>query len=177
MIKMSKQTVDNLKAAFAGESQARNFYTFWAWAARKEGWLKIAEIFEETANNEKEHAELILKMLNGINATSENLKVAIDKETYEYKDMYPEFEKVAKEEGFDEAAKFFKLVQEVEEHHAARFQRLLDHLEKGDLLKKEQSIKWKCRECGYIIEGNEPPEKCPLCDHDKSYYEPLHEEF
>ncbi|MFZ5942606.1 MAG: rubrerythrin family protein [Bacillota bacterium] len=174
---MSKQTVDNLKAAFAGESQARNFYTFWAGVAKKEGWLKIAEVFEETARNEKEHAEVILKLLNGINSSSENLKVAIDKETYEYEDMYPKFEKVAREEGFTEAANYFKLVQQVEKHHADRFAKLLGSLENDTLLKKDESIKWKCRECGYIADGNEPPAKCPLCGHDKSYYEPFMEEF
>ncbi|WP_227765358.1 rubrerythrin family protein [Zhaonella formicivorans] len=174
---MTKQTVDNLKAAFAGESQARNFYTFWAGMARKEGWIKIAEVFEETAKNEKEHAEIILKLLNGINTSGENLKVAIDKESYEYADMYPEFERIAREEGFTEAANFFKLVAEVEKHHAERFRRVLGLLNEEKLLKKEASIKWKCRECGYIAEGNEPPHKCPLCGHDKSYYEPLIEEY
>lgn len=174
---MSKQTVDNLKAAYAGESQARNFYTFWANVAKKEGWLKIAEIFEETAKNEKEHAEVILKLLNGINPSAENLKVAIDKESYEYKEMYPEFERIAREEGFIEAANFFKLVADVEKHHAERFQRVLSLLNEEKLLKKDTSIKWKCRECGYIVEGKEPPEKCPLCGHEKSSYEPFLEEY
>lgn len=174
---MTKQTVDNLKAAYAGESQARNFYTFWANVARKEGWLKIAEVFEETARNEKEHAEVILKLLNGINDTAENLKVAIDKETYEYHDMYPEFERVAKAEGYDEAARYFKTVQQVEKHHAQRFETLLSLLKEQALLKKDDKIAWKCRECGYIVEGNEPPTKCPLCGHAKEVYEPLIEEY
>ncbi|MTI81727.1 MAG: rubrerythrin family protein [Firmicutes bacterium] len=174
---MAKQTTENLKAAYAGESQARNYYTFWAGVAKKEGWLKVAEIFQETANNEKEHAEQLLKLLKGINGTKENLQAAIDKETYEYEDMYVEFEKVAREEGDQEAAELFKRLQEVEKHHADRFQRLLNLLNDNKLLQKDQKIKWKCRECGYIHEGNEPPEKCPLCKHPKEYYEPLVEEF
>lgn len=172
-----RKTEDNLKAAYAGESMARNYYTFFAHMARKEGWLKIAEIFEETANNEKEHAEVILKLLRGINDSRENLKASIDKESYEYKDMYPHFEEVARQEGETEAAKFFSLVQQVEKHHAQRFERLLNLLEKSELLRKGESIGWKCRECGYIHEGEEPPEKCPLCGHGKEYYEPLVEEY
>lgn len=174
---MAKQTVDNLKAAYAGESQARNYYTFWASVARKEGWLKIAEIFEETAKNEKEHAEVILKLLKGINSSKENLQNAIDKELYEYNDMYPEFERIAREEGENAAAEFFKHVQQVEKHHADRFKKMLELLEGNSLLKKDTSIKWKCRECGYIHEGTDPPDKCPLCQHPKEYYEPLVEEY
>jgi rubrerythrin len=174
---VGNQTIDNLKAAYAGESQARNYYTFWAGVARKEGWLRIAEIFEETAKNEKEHAEVILKLLKGINDSAENLKVAIDKETYEYQDMYPEFERIAREEGQTAAGNFFARVQEVEKHHAERFKRLLEHLQGGSLLKKESSIKWKCRQCGYISEGTEPPSACPLCSHGREFFEPLVEEF
>jgi len=174
---MIKQTADNLKAAYAGESQARNYYTFWAGVARKEGWLKVAEIFEETGKNEKEHAEVILKLLKGINDSSINLKAAIDKETFEYQDMYPEFEKVAREEGELEAANFFALVQQVEKHHADRFARILAQLEGNTLLIKDRAIKWKCRECGFVHEGKEPPYECPLCRHRKEYYEPMNEEF
>lgn len=174
---MTKQTIDNLKAAYAGESQARNYYTFWAGVARKEGWLKVAEIFEETGKNEKEHAEVILKLLKGINDSSTNLKAAIEKETFEYQDMYPEFEKVAREEGEADAANFFALVQQVEKHHADRFARILAHLQGNTLLRKDKAIKWKCRECGFVHEGNEPPYECPLCQHAKEYYEPVQEEF
>ena len=174
---MTTKTENNLKAAYAGESQARNYYTFWAGVARKEGFLKVAEIFEETANNEKEHAEKILKLLNGIKDSKENLKSAVEKESYEYHDMYPEFEKIAREEGNMEAAQLFKLLQQVEKHHAERFQKLLEQLENGTLLKKDQSVTWKCRECGFLHEGTEPPVKCPLCGHDRSSYELLSEVF
>lgn len=174
---MSNQTEDNLKAAFAGESQARNKYTFFASVARKEGWLEIAEIFEETANNEKEHAEIILKLLKGIGDSKANLKAAIAGESYEYEDMYPEFAKVAREEGQTEAAKYFEEVAKVEKHHAERFKALLETLENGKLLQKDQPTKWKCRECGYIHEGTTPPDNCPLCNHDKKYYELLCECF
>ncbi|WP_031515775.1 rubrerythrin family protein [Desulfofalx alkaliphila] len=170
---MSKKTIDNLKAAYAGESQARNNYTFWAGVARKEGWLEVAEYFEETAANEKEHAEQILKLLNGINGTEKNLQAAVENESFEYEDMYVEFEKVAREEGEEEAAELFKALQKVEKHHAERFAQLLELLKQGKLLYKDQPVKWKCRECGYIYEGNEPPEECPLCKHPKKYYRPL----
>jgi rubrerythrin len=174
---MANKTTGNLKAAYAGESQARNYYTFWGGVARKEGWLKIAEVFEETAKNEKEHAEQLLKLLKGINNTEENLKASIEKETYEYEDMYKEFERVAREEGEQEAAELFKHLQLVEKHHADRFNKMLSLLKENKLLQKDQSIKWKCRECGYIHDGNEPPEVCPLCKHPKEYYEPLIEEY
>lgn len=150
---------------------------FWPGVARKEGWLKIAEVFEETANNEKEHAEQLLELLNGINTTEENLIAAIEKETYEYEDMYKEFERQAREEGEQEAAELFKHLQLVEKHHADRFNKILSLLKNKQLLQKDHSIKWKCRECGYIHEGNEPPEVCPLCKHPKKYYEPLVEEY
>ena len=174
---MSQRTEANLKAAYAGESQARNYYTFWAGVARQEGWHKIAEIFEETAKNEKEHAEVILHLLGDINDSASNLQAAIEKETYEYQEMYPEFERVATEEGNTAAADFFRAVQQVEKHHAERFRRLLAELQSGTLLKKPSTIKWKCRECGFIFEGTEPPATCPLCGHSKEYYEPLVEQF
>jgi len=170
---MSKQTIDNLKAAFAGESQARNKYTFFASVARKEGWLEIAEIFEETAKNEQEHAEIILKLLKGIGDSKFNLQAAIDGETYEWEDMYPSFAKVAREEGETEAAKYFEEVAKVEKYHAQRFKELLEELERGELLKKPEKVQWQCRECGYIWEGNEPPANCPLCGHKKEYYKEL----
>lgn len=173
---MSK-TRDNLLAAFAGESQARNKYTFFASAAKKEGLLQISEIFEETAGNEKEHAEVIFKLLHGIGDTKANLKVANEGETYEWTEMYPEFLKIAREEGETEAAKYFERVIEVEKRHAERFQDLLTILENGELYKKAQSTKWICRECGYVVEGNEPPEKCPLCSHSKEYYQVFSEKY
>ncbi len=169
---MGEKTVNNLLAAFAGESQARNKYTFFASVARKEGWLEIAEFFEEAAKNEKEHAEIIFKLLKGIGDSKANLQVAIAGETYEYKDMYPAFLKDALEEGETAAAQYFETVATVEEHHAKRFAELFSGLEQGKLLQKDTSVKWKCRECGFIHEGSEPPDKCPLCGHDKTYYKP-----
>ena len=173
---MSK-TEENHLAAFAGESQARNKYDFFAKVARKEGFEKLAEFFEETAINEHEHAKLIFKLLKGIGDSKKNLQTGIEGETYEYTDMYPGFAKVAREEGEIEAAMFFETVSKVEEQHAKRYKSLLENLESDKLLKKDQSIKWKCRKCGYIHEGKEPPERCPLCDHPKGYYEPLCENY
>ncbi|MDA8235346.1 MAG: rubrerythrin family protein [Clostridia bacterium] len=170
---MSKRTIENLKAAFAGESQARNKYTFFASVAKKEGWLEIAEVFEEAARNEKEHAEIIFKLLKGIGDSKANLQTAIDGENFEWMDMYAEFAKVAKEEGETIAADFFENVAKVEKYHAQRFQQLKDQLEKGELLNKPASINWQCRECGYLWEGSEPPAKCPLCGHGKEYYKPM----
>ncbi len=169
---MSNQTHQNLIKAFEGESQARNKYTFFAAVARNEGWLEIAEVFEETAKNEKEHAEVIAKLLKIIGTSKDNLKTAIQGETYEYTDMYPEFEKTAREEGEIEAANYFKLVQQVEAMHARRYQDLLNSLENNTLLKKDQSITWRCRECGYTVEGTQPPGACPLCGHSGTYYKP-----
>ena len=171
------QTMDNLKAAFAGESQARNKYTFFASVAKKEGLLQIADVFLETAANEKEHAEIIFKLLDSLGDTIANLKMGIEGETFEWVDMYPEFLKVAREEGELESAKFFERVIEVEKRHAERFQTLLSLLENDQLTKKPQPVKWKCRECGYVVEGTEPPEKCPLCSHGKEYYEVLCERY
>lgn len=173
---MSK-TTDNLLAAFAGESQARNKYTFYASVAKKEGLLQISEIFEETGGNEKEHAEVIFKLLKSLGDTRANLKAAIEGETFEWTSMYPEFLKIAREEGETEPAKFFERVIEVEKRHAERYQALLDMLEKGELYKKPQSVKWICRECGYVAEGTEPPEKCPLCSHAKEYYQVFCENY
>ncbi|MBZ4687697.1 MAG: rubrerythrin [Clostridiales bacterium] len=172
---MSKKTIENLKAAFAGESQARNKYTFFAKVARKEGYPRIADVFEEAAENEKKHAEIILRLLEGIGDTKENLKAAIAGETYEYTDMYPEFLKVAEEEGEEEAAAYFRSVIVAEDNHAAKFKEMLDKLENGKLFKTDnENIKWRCRVCGYIYEGNEPPEECPLCKHPREFYDPTH---
>jgi len=168
---MSK-TEENLKAAFAGESQARNKYDYFAKAARKEGYLYIANIFEETAINEMQHAKDEFKLLKGIGDTKQNLKAAIEGEHYENTEMYPGFEKDAKEEGNEEAAKLFKEVAEVERHHEARYKKLLEMVEKGTVYKRSKEIRWKCSKCGYIHKGTEPPEECPSCKHAKEYYEP-----
>ena len=168
---MSKKTIENLKEAFAGESQARNKYTFFAKVARKEGWLEVAEAFELAAKNEEAHAKIIFKLLNGIGDTKENLQAAIDGETFEHEDMYPKFLEVAEEEGETAAAQYFRTVIEVEKHHAEVFADLKEKLENDELLKEEESVKWKCRVCGYIHEGDTPPEKCPLCHHPAKYYE------
>ncbi len=173
---MSK-TTENLKAAFAGESQARNKYTFFAKVARKEGYHYIAKIFEETAENEKQHAKDHLKLLNGIGDTAANLKEAFGGEDYEVESMYPEFAKVAEEEGEKEAAMAFKQVAKIEAHHRARYRKLLQMVESGTVFKREQPIKWKCSICGYTVEGVEPPPKCPSCKHPKEFYEPANLDF
>lgn len=173
---MYEKTRDNLLAAFAGESQARNKYTFFAAVAKKEGWLEIAEVFEETAKNEKEHAEVIFKLLGSLKDTAANLEMAIAGENYEATDMYPEFAGIAREEGWGEAAKFFEEVAKVEAFHARRFQKLLEDLKAGRLLKKEEEIYWQCRECGYIYRGTEPPLTCPVCSHPREYYKPYNGE-
>ncbi len=168
---MSK-TEENLKAAFAGESQARNKYTYFAKVARKEGYHYIAKIFEETAINEVQHAKDEFKLLKGIGDTKSNLKAAIEGEHYETSDMYPTFAKEAEEEGNTEAADLFRQIAKVEKEHEERYKKLLDMVEKGTMFKREEPIRWKCSKCGYIHEGKEPPEKCPSCKHPKGYYEP-----
>ncbi|NQT73160.1 MAG: rubrerythrin family protein [Chloroflexi bacterium] len=171
------KTEQNLQAAFAGESQARNKYTYFASVAKKEGYEQISAIFTETAGNEKEHAEVEFKFLSGIGNTIENLKAAASGENYEWTEMYPGFEKVAREEGFTEIADFFKEVGEVEAEHEKRYLALLKNVEEGKVFKKSETTKWKCRNCGYIHEGNEAPETCPVCDHPQSYYEVLAENY
>jgi rubrerythrin len=168
---MSK-TEENLKAAFAGESQARNKYTYFAKVARKQGYHYIAKIFEETAMNEMQHAKEEFKLLKGIGDTVANLKAAIEGEHYETAEMYPTFAKEAEEEGNKEAAKVFTEIGEVEAHHEARYKKLLEMVEKEAVYKREKPIHWKCSKCGYIHEGTEPPEECPSCKHPKEYYEP-----
>lgn len=168
---MSK-TTENLKAAFAGESQAKNMYTFFAKVARKEGYHYIARIFEETAINEERHAKDHFKLLNGIGDTVANLKTAIDGENYETTEMYPTFAKEAEEEGNLEAAVLFKQIAKVEEHHRDRYMRCLEMVADGTVFKREKPIKWKCSKCGFTHEGTEPPPKCPACKHPKEYYEP-----
>ena len=173
---MSK-TTDNLQAAFAGESQARNKYTFFAEVARAEGYHYIAKIFEETADNEKRHAKDHLKLLDGIGDTVANLKEAFGGEDYEVESMYPVFAKEAEEEGNQAAAIQFQQVAKIEAHHRVRYKKLLDMVEAGTVYTREEPIKWKCSVCGYVMEGTEPPPKCPSCKHAREYYEPANMDF
>lgn len=168
---MSK-TIENLKAAFGGESEARNKYTFFAKVARQEGYHYIAKIFEETAFNEMRHANDHFKMLGGIGDTIANLKEAIDGEDYETTTMYPDFAKVAEEEGNMEAAMLFTQIGKIEALHRERYRRLLEMVENGTVYTRKEAIKWKCSLCGYQHTGTEPPPKCPSCKHPKEYYEP-----
>jgi rubrerythrin len=168
---MSK-TIANLEAAFAGESQARNKYTYFAKVARKEGYHYIADIFEETAINEMRHANDHFKMLGGIGDTAANLKAAMEGEAYETESMYPTFAKEAEEEGNMEAAMLFTQIGKVEAVHRERYRKLLEMIEKGTVYTREQPIKWKCSLCGYSHTGTEPPPKCPACKHPKEYYGP-----
>jgi rubrerythrin len=173
---MSK-TEENLKAAFAGESQARNMYTYFAKVARKEGYHYIAKIFEETAINEMRHAKDEFALLGGIGDTVANLKEAIAGEDHETTTMYLEFAADAEEEGNKEAAILFKMIARVEAEHRDRYKKLLEMVENGTVYKREQPIRWKCAVCGYIHEGTEPPAKCPCCKHPREYYEPECLEF
>ncbi len=170
-VKKGSKTYENLWKAFAGEAQARNKYTFFAKIAREQGLHHIAAIFEETANHELEHAKMIWKLLGEWSDTKENLKKAIAGENYEHTKMYPEFKKVAKEEGFEDAVKFFTEVAEVEEQHEKRYQRLLKELEKGEVSKRKEKVMWVCRNCGYVHWGKEAPKECPNCRHPQSYFE------
>jgi rubrerythrin len=178
------QTEKNLLAAFAGESQARTRYTFFASAAKKEGYEQIAAIFEETLANEKEHAELFFKHLKGgsveitaaypagvIGTTAENLKAAAEGEKLEWGTLYPNFGEVAEKEGFKDAASTFRMVAKVEAYHERRYNKLLESLNNGKVFKKDAPVKWKCRNCGYVFEGTEVPDKCPVCAHPKAYFE------
>jgi rubrerythrin len=168
---MSK-TEENLKAGFAGESQARNMYTYFAKVARKEGYHYIAKVFESTAANELRHAKDQFAMLGGIGDTVANLKEAIGGEHHETTSMYPEFAAAADEEGNKEAAILFRMIARVEEKHRDRYQRLLEMVEKGTVYTREEPITWKCSVCGYSHEGTEPPAKCPCCRHAREYFEP-----
>ena len=171
------KTEENLKAAFAGESQARNMYTYFAKVARKEGYHYIAKIFEETAINEMRHAKDEFALLGGIGDTVANLKEAIAGEDYETTTMYPEFAAAAEEEGNKEAAILFKMIARVEAEHRDRYKKLLEMVENGTVYKRDEPIRWKCAVCGYIHEGTEPPAKCPCCKHPREYYEPESMEF
>ncbi|HOV80988.1 MAG TPA: rubrerythrin family protein [Bacillota bacterium] len=165
------RTEANLKAAFAGESQARNKYTYFASVARKEGYEQIAAIFQETADNEKEHAKRIFRFLNGIGSTAENLREAAAGEHFEWTEMYREFESVARQEGFDEIADFFKSVAAVEKEHEKRYQALLENLKNGRVFAKDGEIEWRCRNCGHIHTGKEAPAVCPTCKHPQAFFE------
>jgi len=166
------KTEENLKAAFAGESQARNKYTYFAKVARKEGYLYIAKIFEETAINEMQHAKDEFKLLNGIGDTVANLKEAIEGERYETEEMYPTFAKEAKEEGNNEAAVLFTQIGKVEAEHQARYMKLLALVENGKVFERDEPVRWKCSKCGYVHTGTKPPAKCPSCKHETHYFEP-----
>ena len=183
-------TEKNLLAAFAGESQARNRYTFFASVARKEGYEQIANIFTETAGNEKEHAEVFFKYLQGgeveivaaypagaVEDTKKNLEAAADGEKLEWSQIYTDMEKVAKEEGFSDIATSFKEIAEVEEFHEQRYRRLAANVAAGEVFKKKTIVKWHCTNCGYIHEGTEAPKVCPACKHAQAYYELLAENY
>lgn len=173
------QTEKNLQAAFAGESQARNKYTYFASKARKEGFEQIADIFEETAHNEKEHAKIWFKLLNGgeIGTTAENLKAAAEGENYEWTDMYADFAKTAKEEGFERIAKLFEMVGAIEKHHEERYLKLLNNVEKELVFSKDGDAIWQCRNCGHIVVGKEAPAVCPVCAHPQAYFEVAKENY
>ena len=178
------ETEKNLLAAFAGESQARNRYTFFASKAKKEGYEQIAAIFQEAADNEKEHAEVFFKHLQGgdvkiiaeypagiIGTTAENLLAAAEGEKMEWGTLYPNFAETAQKEGFPMVAHSFREIGEVEEYHERRYRKLLENVKKKQVFKKDKVVKWKCRNCGYVHEGKEAPDVCPACQHKQSYYE------
>ena len=167
------KTEKNLMEAFAGESQARNKYTYFASKAKKEGYEQIAAIFQETADNEKEHAKLWFKLLNGgdVPTTTENLKAAADGENFEWTNMYERMAKEAKEEGFDRIAYLFDAVGKIEKEHEERYRKLLEKVENGTVFEAGEVKIWKCRNCGHIVVGTSAPEVCPVCTHPKSYFE------
>lgn len=184
------ETEKNLLKAFAGESQARNRYTYFASQARKEGFEQISAIFLETADNEKEHAKIFFSYLEGgdckieaifpagkIAGTEENLLEAAEGEKIEYSRLYPEFEKTARKEGFLEIAESFREIAEVEEQHEKRYRKLLENIKQGKVFKKDKIVKWKCRNCGYVHEGKEAPLACPACKHPQAFYELLAENY
>ena len=166
------KTETNLLAAFAGESEARNKYTYFASKAKKDGYVQIAKIFEETANNEKEHAKIWFKLLNGgIGSTAENLMAAAAGENYEWTDMYATFAKEAREEGFDDIARLFEQVAEIEKEHEARYLKLLANVENGMVFSKDGDVIWQCSNCGHVVIGKKAPEVCPVCAHPQAYFE------
>jgi len=165
------KTEKNLREAFAGESQARNKYTYFASAAKKEGYEQIAAIFLETAEQEKEHAKLHLKALGGIGDTVANLKAAAAGEGEEWTDMYPRMAKEARDEGFSEIARVFEGIGKIEKEHQARYKALLKNVESAQVFKKEEKVKWRCRNCGLVHEGPNAPQKCAVCQHPQAYFE------
>ncbi len=184
------KTEKNLLTAFAGESQARNRYTYFSSEARKANYMQIADIFEETANQEKEHAKRFFKFLKGgdveiqaafpagvIGTTAQNLKAAAAGEHYEWTEMYPSFSKIAREEGFEDIAKVFSAISIAEKQHEKRYLGLLANVERGKVFKKEKPVVWRCRNCGYLHEGKEAPQICPACDHPLAYFELLAENW
>jgi len=184
------ETEKNLLRAFAGESQARNRYTYFSSQAKKEGFEQISAIFLETADNEKEHAKVFFKFLEGgdleiqasypagkIGNTQENLLAAANGEKMEWSAIYPDFEKIAKKEGFESIAKAFKEIGEVEEQHEKRYRKLLENVKNKKVFRKDKVVKWKCRNCGYVHEGKDAPDTCPACSHPQAFYEVLEENY
>ena len=167
------KTEKNLQEAFAGESMARNKYSYWASKAKKDGYVQIAAIFEETANNEKEHAKLWFKLLEGgaIKSTTENLEAAANGENFEWTDMYARMAREAREEGFEEIAGKFELVAAIEKHHEERYRKLLKNIEDAIVFSREGDVIWQCANCGHIVIGKKAPEICPTCNHPQSYFQ------
>jgi len=192
-----KETIKNLSKAFVGESQARNRYTLYAKTAKKEGYEKISEVFLTTAEQERQHAKWLFKMINDlkgsskdyeeikieagvpttIGSTEENLKAAIGGENFEYTNMYPEFAEKAKEEGLEDVAKRLKAITNAEKHHEERYKKVLKEVGAGTFFEKKEEVEWVCRECGHVHKGTTPPDKCPSCDHPKSFFELKCEEY
>lgn len=172
------KTEANLMAAFAGESQARNKYTYYASVAKKEGYAQIAALFTETADNEKEHAKIWFKLLHGgMPDTIQNLKDAANGENYEWTDMYDTFAQEAREEGFDKIAYLFEQVGKIEKEHEERYRKLLSNIENSEVFSKEVETTWQCANCGYIHEGKSAPDVCPVCDHPKAYFQVLAQNY
>lgn len=165
------KTEANLMTAFSGESQARNKYTYFASKAKKEGYVQIAKLFEETANNEKEHAKIWFKLLDGIGSTTENLEAAAQGENYEWTDMYKTFAEEAREEGFDHIAYLFESVGKIEKEHEERYRALLANVKNGEVFKKGSIVVWECSNCGHIVIGEQAPQMCPVCAHPQAYFQ------
>ena len=165
------KTEQNLRTAFAGESQARNKYTYFASKAKKEGYVQISNLFLETADNEKEHAKIWFKLLNGIGTTEENLLAAAEGENYEWTDMYASFAKEAREEGFEDIAKLFDGVAAIEKEHEARYRKLLENVQGGLTFSRDGDTIWQCANCGHIVVGKQAPETCPVCAHPQAYFQ------
>ena len=171
------KTEQNLRAAFSGESEARNKYTYFASVAKKEGYQQIAAIFEQTANNEKEHAKMWFKELQGIGTTADNLLSAAEGENYEWTDMYATFAGEAEAEGFTEIAKRFRMVAEIEKSHEERYRALLNNVEMQAVFEKAEETMWECRNCGHLVMGKKAPEVCPVCKHPQAYFEVRKENY